>query len=73
MKTFYKMSTIHHPQSWNTSKQAIPMIYGIVTTGNAWKFLKLINRDVAIDSKEYHIDNTAKILGILAAMIEQKA
>jgi len=23
--------------------------------------------------KEYHIDNTAKILGILAAMIEQKA
>jgi len=54
-------------------KQDIPTIYGIVTTGNAWKFLKIINRDVFIDAKEYHIDNTAKILGILAAMIEQKA
>ena len=54
-------------------KQPISTIYGIVTTGNAWKFLKLINRDVFIDAKEYHIDNTAKILGILAAMIEQKA
>ncbi len=54
-------------------KQSISTIYGIVTTGNAWKFLKLQTRTVSIDSKEYHIDNTAKILGILAAMIEQKA
>jgi hypothetical protein len=53
--------------------QAIPTIYGIVTTGNAWKFLKLTNHDVFIDVKEYYIDNPAKILGILAAMIEQKA
>ena len=61
-------------QQFNTDeKQAIPTIYGIVTTGNAWKFLKIINRDVFIDAKEYHIDNTAKILGILSAMIKQKA
>lgn len=53
-------------------KQEIKTIYGIVTTGNAWKFLKLVERNVFIDMKEYHIDNTAKILGILAAMIEQK-
>ncbi len=57
----------------NDEKQPILTIYGIVTTGNAWKFLKLINRDVFIDAKEYHIDNTSKILGILSAMIEQKA
>ncbi len=54
-------------------KQEIKTIYGIVTTGNTWKFLKLVERNVLIDMKEYHIDNTAKILGILAAMIEQKA
>lgn len=61
-------------QQFNTEeKHPISTIYGIVTTGNAWKFLKIINRDVFIDSKEYHIDNTAKILGILAAMIELKA
>lgn len=52
--------------------QAISTIYGIVTTGNAWKFLKLTDHDVFIDAKEYYIDNPAKILGILAAMIEQK-
>jgi hypothetical protein len=52
--------------------QAISTIYGIVTTGNAWKFLKLTNHDVFIDVKEYYIDNPSKILGILAAMIEQK-
>jgi len=61
-------------QQFNSEeKQEIKTIYGIVTTGNAWKFLKLVERDVFIDMKEYHIDNTAKILGILAAMIEQKA
>jgi hypothetical protein len=54
-------------------KQEIKTIYGIVTTGNAWKFLKLAERNVCIDMKEYHIDNTAKILGILAAMVEQRA
>ena len=61
-------------QQFNSEeKQEIKTIYGIVTTGNAWKFLKLVERDVFIDMKEYHIDNTAKILGILTAMIEQKA
>lgn len=61
-------------QQFNTEeKQKIKTIYGIVTTGNAWKFLKLVERNVFIDMKEYHIDNTAKILGILAAMIEQRA
>lgn len=52
---------------------AISTSYGIVTTGNAWKFLKLTDHDVFIDVKEYYIDNPSKILGILAAMIEQKA
>lgn len=61
-------------QQFNTEeKQEVKTIYGIVTTGNAWKFLKLVEHDVFIDMKEYHIDNTAKILGILTAMIEQKA
>ena len=42
----------------------ITTIYGIVTTGTAWRFLKLEDRIVSIDLPEYYIDNVGKILGI---------
>jgi hypothetical protein len=47
----------------------IPVIYGIVTSGNEWKFLKLAGRQVFIDSEEYHINNVDMILGIMMMMI----
>lgn len=43
----------------------IPVIYGVVTSGNIWKFLKLEEKMVYIDSVEYYINQIAKILGIL--------
>ena len=46
-------------------------IYGAVTTGSAWKFLKLVDGTVYIDLKEYHISNIGKILGILLSMIQE--
>ena len=45
-------------------------VYGAVTTGSAWKFLKLVDGTVYIDLKEYHISNIGKILGILLSMIQ---
>jgi len=48
-------------------------IYGVVTTGSAWKFLKLTKHTVLIDKKEYHIEHIEKIMGILNAMINQIA
>lgn len=48
-------------------------IYGAVTTGTAWKFLKLMNEAVYIDLKEYYIENPRKIIGIMSAMISQEA
>jgi len=48
-------------------------VYGVVTTGSAWKFLKLSNHTVLIDKKEYHIEHIEKIMGILSAMINQIA
>lgn len=42
----------------------ITTIYGVVTTGTAWRFLKLEDRIVSIDLPEYYIDNAGKILGI---------
>ena len=41
-------------------------VYGTVTTGTNWVFLKLDGQTVAIDLAEYSISNPAKILGILA-------
>lgn len=40
-------------------------IYGAVTTGTDWKFLKLVNQTIFIDVSNYYIKEVAKILGIL--------
>lgn len=50
----------------------VESIYGVVTTGSVWKFLKLTGSDATIDRKEYHIEQAGKIMGILAAMVKQK-
>jgi len=47
----------------------IDVIYGIVTTGNMWKFLKLQDQLVYIDLSEYYIKDIKKILGILSQSI----
>jgi len=47
----------------------IRTLYGVVTTGNIWKFLQLEAHMVYIDLKEYHIENPGKILGILSSMV----
>ncbi len=51
----------------------IKNLYGVVTTGTAWKFLKMDGIDVVIDLDEYPIDNPGKIMGILLAMLAQNA
>lgn len=48
-------------------------IYGAVTTGHAWKFLKLQEQIVYIDIEDYYIKNPQKIVGILMNMIETSA
>jgi hypothetical protein len=40
-------------------------VYGVVTTGTAWRFLRLDGAALAIDRHEYPIDHAGKILGIL--------
>ncbi|MBE9250253.1 hypothetical protein IQ226_14065 [Dolichospermum sp. LEGE 00240] len=47
----------------------LDLIYGIVTTGNMWKFLKLQDQVVYIDFSEYYIKDIKKILGILSASV----
>ena len=47
----------------------IAEIYGTVTSGTVWKFLKLNQNNVFIDLTEYYLGNLPKILGILATGI----
>jgi hypothetical protein len=45
----------------------IDVIYGAVTTGEIWKFLKLVGSIVLIDLNDYYITkDSAQILGILS-------
>jgi len=48
-------------------------IYGVVTSGNIWKFLKLEDNKIYIDLDDYSIKEVSKLVGILCSMIEQKA
>ena len=53
-------------QIFNQRKQnSISSIYGVVTTGSIWKFLKLHESTVEADLDEYYLSDVGKILGIL--------
>jgi hypothetical protein len=47
----------------------IPVVYGAVTSGTNWKFLKLDGKVIEIDLSEYYLKDVNKILGILASGI----
>ncbi|MDZ8030265.1 hypothetical protein [Nostoc sp. DedSLP04] len=49
----------------------IKTIYGAVTIGTIWQFLKLESNVVSIDLSEYYIKDIKKILGILYGALAQ--
>jgi len=51
----------------------LPSVYGAVTTGDEWKFIKLVNDTAYIDTDNYYINDVEKIIGILTEMVQQKA
>jgi hypothetical protein len=52
--------------------RAIPCIYGSVTSGRFWQFLKLESQQVTIDVNEYPVHPVERILGILKWMIDNQ-
>lgn len=53
------------------SQSGITTVYGVVTTGNLWQFLKLTDKTIFIDLEEYHVkDEVKKILWILVQMVK---
>jgi hypothetical protein len=45
------------------------LLYGAVTTGTDWKFLKLQGQIIFIDSNDYYIKEIDKIIAILSSNI----
>lgn len=47
----------------------IKTIFGVITTGSNWRFLKLENKTVFIENKDIFIEDTEKILTTLLEMV----
>ena len=48
----------------------IHTVYGVVTTGSAWKFLQLRGLEVTIDIHEYYVVDLGRIMGILGHIVQ---
>ncbi len=61
-------------QKFNSkNEKPIATIYGSVTSGNLWTFLKLEKSTVTIDLIEYLIPPVEQILGILVWMVRSQS
>ena len=59
-------------QTFNQSRgKLIKTIYGSVTTGSLWQFMRLNDNRVEVDLDEYFLNNIGKIIGILASFFEE--
>lgn len=57
-------------QIFNASeKRSIDTLYGIVTTGEVWKFLRLQGKTATIDTDNYFLNQPEKIVGIIISML----
>lgn len=57
-------------QKFNQQEQSqIETIYGVVTSGTVWRFLKLKQNMISVDVVEYYINQISKILGMLVSAV----
>ena len=50
-------------------RTGVATIHGVVSTGGAWKFLRLTGDELTIDIPEYPVESLGKIMGILRALV----
>jgi len=51
------------------SATPVPAIYGVVTTGAAWKFPRLAGASLTLDVPEYFVAELGRIMGILSHIV----
>lgn len=47
-------------------------VYGAVTNSNEWKFLKLKDRDLTLDSDRYYLNDLRELLGVFQTIIDKE-
>ena len=52
---------------------SIPRVYGAITSGTEWLFLKLVDKTLHIDMRIYTLERCDRLLGILSSMVKQEA
>jgi hypothetical protein len=68
------IATMIAAQQFNAQEgESVNVIYGAVTTGTDWKFLKLIQQTAYIDHSDYFISEVDKILGILVSTLQPES
>lgn len=59
-------------QLFNHQRQRpLHTLYGVITTGSNWKFLRLSGTTVTVDLTEYYVREVEKVVGIVVHMIEE--
>lgn len=48
----------------------IPVVLGVVTSGNIWRFLELSEKHLKVDATEYYLKDINKVLGIFANQMQ---
>jgi hypothetical protein len=61
----------YNEQEQNQSTNQTEPIFGVVTSGTNWKFLKLEEQFISIDLDEYYLSSIGKILGILLSCVTE--
>lgn len=51
------------------AEKPIETLYGVVTSGTDWQFLRLRDTEAIVDSDLYYLDNVEKIVGIILSML----
>jgi hypothetical protein len=57
-------------QEFNARTATAENVYGVVTTGSAWKFLQLSGPTLTLDTDEYFITELGRIMAILAHILK---
>lgn len=65
------VATMVAAQQFNQREnEPVDTVYGVVTTGDVWKFLSLKGTDVKIDREAYYLDRIERLLGVLWRVTE---
>jgi hypothetical protein len=63
------IAEMYAAQQFNEQRSAPhPFVYGVVTSGTAWKFLRLYEQTAEVDLTDHYISDLERIFGILVYM-----